>query len=433
MNIDQVLSNGKSLTSQRVSRREALQVIGATAGTLIGGSALTACGTSSSGSNGPITLQFWDTFSTAEITLLHQMGSEYTKLNPNVKINFYEIPFDQRPTKIPSAAQTNSLPDIARADYPYQWYLSARNKLAHLDDALKGWDMRDAIYDVAWKEVTYQGHIIGIPQDKFTTIFCYNQDKFAKDGVTSFPTTWDEFTSACQKMTHGDEYGLGLYPDAGQLFTPYLLGAGGKILDANFNPTFNQEPGVKALQYIIDLVSKYKVTPPGVIGWQYANADDALKSGKIGMVQFGSWIIDNYKAAKVPWKLGIGAMPKGSSGGGAVSSTTSYMVMNTSQHQKEAIDVVKWMVSRQNALNWAKSLDHEPIDKFTADDPHFTTPLFEPFKTSLSFASVLPPTPAYNAVNQAIKQAIQKALLGKASPKQALDEAAATSKAALQS
>jgi arabinogalactan oligomer/maltooligosaccharide transport system substrate-binding protein len=208
MNVNKEAPREKNMTSHRFTRREALQVITATAGALISGPALASCGESSSSNNaGQVTLQFWDTFTTAEINLLHQMGAEYTKLHPNIKINFYEIPFDQRPTKIPSAVQTNSLPDIVRADYPYQWYLSAQNKLVFLEDDLKDWDMRTAIYDEVWKQSTYQGHILGIPQDKFTDVFCYNQDKFARDGVTTFPTTWDELTEACQKMTHGDEYG----------------------------------------------------------------------------------------------------------------------------------------------------------------------------------------------------------------------------------
>jgi multiple sugar transport system substrate-binding protein len=349
-----------------------------------------------------------------------------------VKINFYEIPYDQRPTKIPSAVQTNSLPDIVRADYPYQWYLSAQNKLTHLESYLNDWDMKSSIYDTVWKQSTYQGHIVGIPQDKFTSVFCYNADKFARDGIDTFPTTWDEFTAACQKMTHGNEYGLGFYPDTGQLFNNFLLEAGGNLVDANMNPIFNQEPGVMALQYIVDLVKKYKVTPPGVTGWQYANADDALKSGKLGMVQFGSWIIGNYKEANVPWKLGIGAMPKGPAGNGVISAATLYMVPNTSQHQEEAINLLKWIVSRQNALRWATTLDHEPIDKYTATDPHFTTPLFKPFTDSLPYASAQPQTPAYNAVNQAITQAIQQALLGQAQPQAALNTAAATAKSALQ-
>jgi multiple sugar transport system substrate-binding protein len=234
-------------------------------------------------------------------------------------------------------------------------------------------------------------------------------------------------------MTHGDEYGLGFYPDGGQLFIPFLLQAGGKIVDDSMTPLFNQQPGVTALQYIVDLVKKYKVTPPDVTGWQYANADDALKGGKLGMVQLGSWIIGNYRDAKVPWKLGIGKMPTGPAGGGVISSTTMYMVTTNSQHQKESIDLIKWLVSKQNALLWAKTLDHEPIDKFTEADSHFTTAAFQPFKESLSFASGLPPTPAWNAVNDALTQAVQKALLGKATPKAALDEAAGIAKDALKS
>jgi ABC-type glycerol-3-phosphate transport system substrate-binding protein len=438
MSMNKIPSNGRSESSQHITRRDALRVVTATAGTLIVGSALDACGGGSSGeltggNSGPITLQFWDTFSSAEITLLHQLGAEYTKQNPNVKINFFEIPQAQRPTKIPTAVQTNSLPDIIRADYPYQYYLGTRNKLVALDDSLKDWDMRSAIYDVCWKEVTYQGKIVGLPQDKFTGVFCYNQDKFSKDGVDKFPTTWDEFTAACQKMTHGDEYGLGFYPDGGQLFLPFLLEAGGKIVDDTLIPLFNQAPGVTALQYIVDLVKKYKVTPPDVTGWQYANSDDALKAGKVGMAPFGSWIIGNYRDAKIPWKLGIGKAPNGPAGGGVTSSTTMYMVTTNSQHQKESIDLIKWLVSKPNALRWAKTLDHEPIDKFTEADPHFTTPIFQPFKESLSFATGLPPTPAWNAVNDALTQAIQKALLGKATPKAALDEAAGVAKDAMKS
>jgi multiple sugar transport system substrate-binding protein len=417
----------------RTTRRDALRVITAAAGMLITGSALAACGSTPSSSNGPITLQFWDTFTTAEINLLHQMGAEYTKLHPNIKINFYEIPYAQRPTKIPSAVQTGSLPDIVRADYPYQWYLSVQNKLTYLEDSIKNWDMRNSIYDVVWKQATYQGHIVGIPQDKFTDVFCYNQDKFDRDGIKQFPTTWDDFLAACQQMTHGDEYGVGFYPEAGQIFTDYLLSAGGTLVDANFNPTFNQEPGVAALQFLVDLTNKYKVTPPGIAGWQYANADDALRSGKLGMVEFGSWIIGNYQEAKIPWKLGIGAMPRSATGWGLISAATMYMIPNTSPYQKEALDLLEWLVSKENALRWAKTLNHEPIDTFTAADPYFKSPLFQPFAQSLPSATSLPATPAWNAVDAALIQAIQKAILGQLTPKAALDQAAATAKSAMQS
>ena len=288
--------------------------------------------------------------------------------------------------------------------------------------------MRDAIYDIAWKEVTVDGHIVGIPQDKFTDVFTYNMDKFEQDGVVGFPQTWDQLVDACKKMTHGDQYGIAW--TGIDLFYPLLLEAGGTMLQ-NGKAAFNQEPGVTALQFEYDLVNKHKVTPPGVAGFEYADADDALKGGKVGMVPFGSWIIGNYRAAGVDWELGIGKMPAGPAGRGAISATTPYMVINTSQYQDESIKLIKWLVSRKNAKRWAKTLDHEPIDKFTAQDPYFHKPLFEPFQESLKFATTQPPNAGFNTVVEQLTIANQKALTDKATPKEALDEAAANVNEAL--
>ncbi len=376
----------------------------------------------------PITLEFWNTFSDAEITLLHQFGDEYMALNPNVTINFFEIPFDQRPTKIPTAVETDSLPDIIRADYPYQWYLATVGKLLPLDDYLADWEMREAIYDVAWQEVTHEEQIVGIPQDKFTSVLCYNADKFARDGVETFPATWDELAEACTKLTHDDEYGIALKFGGGidWELDPLIFQAGGQSFDEQGQPVMNSEPGVQALQFAVDLANTHRVMPPGVANFAYGETDDALKSGKLGMGVFGSWQIANYRQANVPFELGIAPWPAGPAGQGTLSSTTMYMVLNTSEHQEEAVDLLKWIVSRENALRWAKELDHEPIDEFTAADPHFKQPTFQAFHESLQFARTRPVEPRWNAISAEYDIAAQRAVLGEATAQQAMDELAAT-------
>jgi maltose-binding protein MalE len=105
-----------------------------------------------------------------------------------------------------------------------------------------------------------------------------------------------------------------------------------------------------------------------------------------------------------------------------------YMVMNTSAHQKEAVDLIKWLVNKRNALRWAKTLDHEPIDTFTAANPYFKQPIFKAFAESLPFADTRPPIPRYNEILHAFDVAAQDVVLGKATAKQAMDQVAATSK-----
>ncbi len=107
------------------------------------------------------------------------------------------------------------------------------------------------------------------------------------------------------------------------------------------------------------------------------------------------------------------------------------MVMNTSQHQKEAVDLLKWIVSKENALRWAKTLDHEPIDKFAEKDSHFQQPIFAAFTESLQWAHIPAAMPRYNAVSKAMDVAAQKALLGQLTAKEAMAEIAAETKKSL--
>ncbi len=387
--------------------------------------ALGASASPARASSGPVTLEFWDTFTTAEINLLHEMGAEYTRAHPNIKVNFFEIPFNQRPTKIPTAVQTDSLPDIIRADYPYQWYLAGLGKLLVLDDFLKGWEMKDAIFSVAWKQVTYKDHIVGVPQDKFQSIFFYNVDKLAKVGVTSFPTTWDGFLDMAKKLTHGDEYAVA-FPFAGVTYwflEPLIYQWGGnpwEVSGDKVTPHYNSEQAVKALDFLVSLVNQHKVTPPGVSSFDYARQDDAVKAGKVAIGVAGAWQIANYRVAKVPFGVSIGAWPAGPSGRGTVASVAPYMVTSSTKHPNEAVDLIKWLVSKQNALRWAKTLSHEPIDKFTAQDPFFSRTLFKPFQESLAWAHPFPPYPRALEYRSELNAQVQKVLLGQTSSKDAL-------------
>jgi ABC-type glycerol-3-phosphate transport system substrate-binding protein len=57
--------------------------------------------------------------------------------------------------------------------------------------------------------------------------------------------------------------------------------------------------------------------------------------------------------------------------------------------------------------------------------------LFEPFQESLKFATTQPPNAGFNTVVEQLTIANQKALTDKATPKEALDEAAANVNEAL--
>src|SRR5262249_26455610 len=101
----------------------------------------------------------------------------------------------------------------------------------------------------------------------------YNKDVFAKASVAEPTTdwTWDDFVSTAQKLTvrNGDQTtqwgaALGYFTGWDGGWEMLVAGRGGKLFDANFNPTklyFDAPQVIDSLQWIQDLVYKYKVAP----------------------------------------------------------------------------------------------------------------------------------------------------------------------------
>src|SRR5438445_2094330 len=78
---------------------------------------LAACGGSTTGSTGPVTLTLWDYFNPPGSGYLGLI-SGYTKVKPSVKIQRTVIPFADLKQKLIQGAASGQLPDIAVIDNP---------------------------------------------------------------------------------------------------------------------------------------------------------------------------------------------------------------------------------------------------------------------------------------------------------------------------
>jgi len=415
--------------SRPQTRRRFLQGAASAVPLLAGASALAACGSGDGGSStgsssGPVSLTFWHTFSTGEANLLKRYVDEYTTANPNVHVDLVSIPYSQRPTKIPTALQTNSLPDLIRADYPFQWYLARANALAPLDDALAGWEMRDAIDPIAWDDVTWEGRVVGIPQARFSNLPVYNVDRFRAVGLSDFPGTWDELRDACKELT-----GNGRYATAAQFaediswdFIPLVEQAGGRAFDADGNPAMNSDAGVQALEYLLELT---QYMPRGIANFTYDDVDAALKNQSIAWYGAGSWVLGDYRAAKVPFEIRLATWPSGPGGGGSLTNHTFYLVTKSSKHQADATRLAQFLTDRRHALRWAKTLEQEPVDRYTRADPFFSRPVYAAYAQTSKIAALYPKTPLWLQIDDAFTKYLQKAVLRELTPQQTLQQLSA--------
>ena len=151
----------------------------------------------------------------AEITLWHNYGTEanakatdalikgFEAKNPGVTVKAVSQPADQYFDLLQAAAISKTGPDLATQwtglfDLKYKDYLQPLNDLVPMDELkkLKGIDFASLNFNA-------DDGVLVVPLDlQFYNGF-YNKELFDKAGVASFPTTWDELFTACDKLRGG--------------------------------------------------------------------------------------------------------------------------------------------------------------------------------------------------------------------------------------
>ena len=194
--------------------------------------AATACSSSSGGSSsasGPVTLTIWENYGTEQnATALKNLAAAFHKQHPNVTVNVVSQPADNYFALLQAAAVSKTGPDLAVMwtglfTLQYKDFLTnlqgkvPASALARIDpDALK-WTSNDF-------NPTNGPYVI--PLENQFYIGFYNKADFAKAGVASVPTNWNQLFAACQKLKA-----------AGYL--PMTYGNGGQPLGAEFYPWYD--------------------------------------------------------------------------------------------------------------------------------------------------------------------------------------------------
>ncbi|GEM_PF-1006175 len=341
-----------------------------------------------------IDLQFWHTYSLAEIKVLTEQVERYMKENPHVQITLTNIPFDQRATMIINAIKGGAPPDLYRGDMPMQFQIARLGAALPLLEYIQKYDpgMIDDVPQNIWDMCIYQGKIIAIPEDFFVPVIYYNKSLFEKAGLQDFPTTWEALGEAAKKLHKPREgqfgiewmsWGDGPYWSTGALF---LSNGGGFVKDGAV--IFDSENNVNTFEFLVDL---FQYTPPGLSTFGYDDWDKAFYLEKVAIqLGNGSWSIGNY--AELAPNLNYGIAPYnlvGPMGDKPVvpgHGVCFYMVMQDTRYPDEAAKVITWLVNRENHLEWCQKLWHTPVRKSTFENPFFEDPRFDAFKFELTRA-----------------------------------------------
>ncbi|KGN30861.1 hypothetical protein N802_05555 [Knoellia sinensis KCTC 19936] len=171
--------------------------------------------------------------------------------NPGIDVTVEVYPWAKRDEALAAAIASNTAPDVVYL-VPDQVPVYARS--LETIDSMASEDALNDTQDNAKAAATVDGKLVGMPLlTSVTTLVC-DKRAFKKAGVSTYPTTWDEYLALGPTFkAQGIDLSLITADASGTLnvsYYPLLWQAGGDVLnDDKTAAAFNEAPGVEALDY----------------------------------------------------------------------------------------------------------------------------------------------------------------------------------------
>ena len=300
-----------------------------------------------------ITIQYSSWGSKSEINILKPILDTFEKENPDIKIDFMHIPQNYF-QKLHLLFASNTAPDVV---FINNIYLPVYANAGLLEDLTNTDLINENFYKKALDAMTYKGKIYAIPRDISNLVIFYNKNIFDEKQI-KYPdknTTFNDFLIMSQKLTDKQKGIFGISFEEDPIFyLPYLMSEGGGILsDDGNNIIINSKESQKAINFYSDLRNKYHVAPTNSETASLTMAQMFLQ-GKLAMHLSGRWLVPKYReTAQFDWD--VAPFPKGTKGSIVPLDASGWAISSKSKHKKEAMQLVKYLSSKESLQKFSKS------------------------------------------------------------------------------
>ncbi len=365
---------------------------------------------------------------------------EFEAVHPDVKIDYLLIPWKDEDLKLDLALTAGMPPDIAYRNAGVLKRLVSRGVLEPIDEFLSADDIADIPQNI-WQMVVVNGQKYAWPWYMGTNAIAVNLDLFRQAGAMSLlpqnPTgewTVQAFLAAAKKVTRDldgdgktDVYAFPLFGvDSHYLYDPWLAGNG--VID-KFNADETQSAMgsprvIEVLQFLADLIYKYKVAPPGAAGLQYSDAYTLFLQQKVAMFPGGIWLVAGIQAqAPEAFDYGFVQFPHWPGQVSRVPATlATYVVFKQSDNKKRrrVMEFAHFLTNTRNDIAVVGNSTF-PV-RISCGNPYYGDRRFEVFRHYLHFT--LPETgfPHSQEIDQLAMPLFQSVFSGERPVQEALQE-----------
>lgn len=404
----------------------------------------TACGGSSNnesasgnndGDGDKETIEFWTMQLQPDFTdLIEDIISDFEEENPDIEVDWLDVPADDLEEKILTAVSSDTAPDVANLNPTFASKLADMDALVDMEEELSD-DEQDIYVDGAWEGSELNGITFGLPWYLSTTVYNMNTEIYEDAGLDPDdpPETFEEAKEDAEVIK--DETGkYGLFTSLDLSLPLQYMGEFGVDLlnDDETKAAFNTEDGLHVFEYFTDLYQD-ELIPKEALTEEQREGIDMYSAGEVGI--FADFLEDIKENAKDTYEVTkpIESLTGGDSDKSNIS-LQNLVIPEQTDHKDAAVKFAKFVTNDDNQLEFAKESGQLPGTKEALDDDYFDDIPDDPEPTDEvkkigaeqlreGAELMVPPMDHYDELKDAMYDAMSKAMLDEASPQEALDEA----------
>jgi multiple sugar transport system substrate-binding protein len=382
--------------------------------------------------------------------LLQPALDELNRRHPdmNIELDYDEFHYPGTRNQILDRLSNGDPVDVISIDQIWLGEFAQRGLIENLTQKFEEWGRIPDLYDTNLDGCVYNRTLYALWLWTDVRGIWYWKDMLEEAGVDPESLkTWDGYISAAVKLKNhfGDNITQGVHlvgashdPD---MWYPYLWMLGGNILElleghptkgGYWFPSYNSSAGVSALEFLKQQVDA-GIKPQKEHSW---GAEFANRSFPV-MLE-GSWIPGVFpNESRATFEQQVGFIPMFPVPNQTVQTATmmggwELAIPTTSRHSDLAWELITIMAQPEVLSPFLVNMGFLPTQRTLGDGPASealkeSIPYFEQMVSMIQYGRSRPNIPEYPQIAEDIHQAIQQVYNGSASPKEALDMAAAKS------
>jgi multiple sugar transport system substrate-binding protein len=360
--------------------------------------------------------------------------SAFEKENPSIKVEFVDMGWDEYFRRLPIMLGSGTAPDVMLNQQGGIYQYGAENQFLALDKYLDA-ELRKQLSPGLLEASTVNGRVVAIPSSVGAYVLWYRTDLFEKAGLDPErpPQTWPDLLQYAETIKAKTSVpGLGMHGKAGVDLADtyayfYHSAVGRPLWDAKLNQIDLRAPGaVEALRFMKKLVDS-PGAQPHVDQYDRPALRSLLRDGRIGMMFDGPWILNVIKEQVQGPKpvIRAGQVPAGPAGRHSITVVDAWAIPARTKHPDEAWKLLRYLVRPENQAAHDTGYGSIPPQEAEARIAEFQAPHFKELVSALRHGwSSRVNTPRYGEVNDRLPENVQRVLIGRATPEQALQDLA---------